>query len=141
MKSRYRRPTKPNCEVIAHGNGFLANVRTFAVSSSACRPINPGAMRPGDTIKLEIVPEQGGSLTVQLGIVRWMEGDTVEIRVVLMETDAQRTIDEVAWAGVRGELKLFHWFRKKLWGDGLYHLCLSFEPRPRAERASLSEAA
>jgi hypothetical protein len=141
MRSRNCRPATLNCEVIVHGNGFLANVKLFDMSYSGSQPIGPEALKPGDSIRLEIEPAQGGRLTVQRGLVRWTNGDIVGIKVLLMETDDQRTIDEVAWSYARGELALYRWFRRRLQGDTLSYLRLSFAPAREEAQVSRSEAA
>jgi len=137
----HRRPTNPNCEVVVHGNGFLATVEAFAVTGSMSDPVSLGSLKPGDRVRLEIVPEQGDSTTVQLGLVRWIDGTTVGAEVILMESDAQRSIDEVAWANVRGELSCFRWLRKTFRGDRLPFIQLTFAPEPGRARVRLPKAA
>jgi len=116
-------------------------VEAFAVSGSASDPVSPGSLKPGDRIRLEIVPDQGPPTTVQLGIVQWVDGSALGAQVIMMETDAQRTIDEVAWANVRGELSLFRWLRKTLRGNELSYIQLTFAPELRKAQVRLSEAA
>ena len=143
MKSQTSFPSPPfNCEVVVHGNGFLANVRTFDLSSSGCRPISPRALKPGDSIRLEIAPERGsGPLMVRLGVVQWIEGLTVEVKIVLMETDHRQKIDEVAWSSVRGEARIFHWLRKWLRRNDVHLIHLSYTPHLCEERAPQVAAA
>jgi hypothetical protein len=116
-------------------------VETFAVSGSASDPVSPGSLKPGDRIRLEIAPEQGALTTVQLGIVQWVDGSVLGAQVIMMETDAQRTIDEVAWANVRGELSLFRWLRKALRGSGLSYIQLTFAPELSKAQVRLSKVA
>jgi hypothetical protein len=111
------------------------------VLNSESRPVNHAALKPGDSVRLEIVPEQGGRLTVQRGLVRWINENTVGIKVLLMEAGDQRTIDEVAWSYAKGELALYRWFRKRLQGDTLSYLQLSFAPAQEEAQASQLEAA
>lgn len=141
MTPRQSNPVRANCEVVVHGNGFLAYVRTFASSSPDRQPIDPGTLRPGDTVRLEIMPEQGRTVTVQSGAVQWTEDGTLGVTVSMMETDDQRAIDEIAWANVPGELRLFRWLRKIFLGERLTSLQLSFDPESSQKSVRLRRVA
>lgn len=142
MKSDTYHPAHhADCEIGVHGNGFPAHVRTFKVSSFGFHPMSPGTLTPGDTIRLEIAPQQGDPLTVRLGVVRWIDGDTVDVEILLMDADDKLHIDEIAWASVRGEVRLFHWLRRSLWGEDVRHINLSYAPRAREDRARMLVAA
>lgn len=142
MATQYDPPShRLNCEIAVHGNGFLANVRTFRVSTSGCHQVGSETLKPGDAVRLEIAPEQGGRLTVQLGVVQWVDGDTVEVKITLMDMDEKQKLDEAAWSSVRGESKLFHWLRRSLSRENVQYINLSYVPRLCEESARLLVAA
>jgi hypothetical protein len=103
--------------------------------------MRPRTLKPGDTIRVEIVPTPGSPLTVRLGVVRWVEGETMDVEILLMDADDKQHIDEVAWASVRGEIKLFRWLRRKLWREDLRQITLSYTPRVCEEMARMLVAA
>lgn len=141
MSSGNRRGQGTNCEVHVHGNAFLANVRIFPASPSKSQPIGPEALRPGDSVRLEIASERGDRLAVQLGLVRWTTGDGVGIKVLLMEADDQRVIDEVAWSYARGEIAFLRWLRKRFLGNRLSQIQLLFIQGLQRQEMCVPEAA
>ena len=141
MTPRQSKPVHANCEVVVHGNGFLASVRVFAPSPSHRHPIDPGTLKPGDTVRLEIMPEQGRTVTVQHGAVQWTEDGTMGVNVLMMESDDQQAIDEIAWANVPGEFELFRWLRKVFLGETLTCLQLSFDAESRQKSVRLRRVA
>ena len=141
MTSQYHPPSPLNCDVVVHGNGFLANVRMFDVCPSGCRLITPQFLKPGDTIQLEIAPERGGPVTVRQAVVHWINGNEVGVNIVQIHPEDARKLDEVAWLSIKGELTLFHWLRRLLWGHTLRYVHLSYAPLSFGQSARLSEAA
>jgi len=141
MKPRYRPPTSNNCAVVVNGNGFLASVQTFDVSTPGCRQISLDALKSRDAVRLEIAPERGGSVTVQLGDVQWVDQGTVAVRIVKMDAEDKRRIDEIAWSSIKGEFRLLRWLRKLFWGQELRYVYLSFEPLSFENSTRLPKAA
>lgn len=141
MTSRYHPPSPLSCNVVVHGNGFLATVSMFDVPTSECNPISFATLEPGDTIRLEIAPVQGDSLTVRFGVVQWVYGNEVGVKIRLMEADEKRKLDEVARGRGRREARLARWLRQLLGGDAFHRVHLSYAPRVCEERVRLSAAA
>lgn len=141
MKSRTHSPKPLSCNVVVHGNRFLATVRMFDVSPSGCRPISSGTLKPGDTIRLKIAPVQGDSLMVRFGVVEWVDGNNTGVKIILMEADEKRKLDEVVWVSRRDEAILARWLRRLLGRDEFHRVFLTYAPRLCEESARLSEAA
>ena len=141
MTSRHHSPKPLSCHVVVHGNGFLATVRMCDVPASGCRPISFATLTRGDTIGLEIAPVRGDALTVRFGVVQWVYGNEIGVKIILMTADEKRKLDEVATVSGRREARLTRWLRRWLRGDAFHRVHLSYASRVREERARVSEAA
>ena len=141
MTSQHHPPSPLSCNVVVHGNHFLATVSMFGVSPSGCHPISSGTLKPGDTIRLKVAPVRGGPVTVRFGVVQWVDGNNMGVEIILMEAEERRKLDEVAGVSRRDEAKLARWLRRLLRGDEFHRVCLSYAPRLCEERTRLPEAA
>ena len=141
MKSRTHSPKPLSCNVVVHGNEFLATVNMFDVSPSGCHPISAGTLKPGDTIRLKITPVRGGPVTVRFAVVQWVERNEVGARIDLIYPEDERKLDEVARVSGRREARLARWLRRLLRGYEFHRVCLSYAPRLCEESAKFSQAA
>lgn len=141
MKFRNHPPSPLSCNVVVHGNEFLATVNMFDVSPSGCRPISSGALKPGNTIRLKIAPVRGGPVTIQLAVVQWVNRNEVGAGIVLIYPNDERKLDEVAWVSGKREARLARWLRRLFGGDEFHRVCLSYAPRLCEESAKFFQAA
>lgn len=126
------------CDLVIHGNGLFAHVR---VADSTGRLTSFHALKPDDLIRIEIALEQGGSATIRIGKVQWVERGTAAVRVIQMDEVDKRKLDEAAWLCVRGEFALFHWVRKLFRGSETEHVYISFPPLSDQNNIGLPKAA
>jgi hypothetical protein len=122
----------------------------FDTSTSGCRPVSFGTLKPGDTIRLKIAPIRSGPVTVRLAVVQWVAGSEVGVQIDLIDPEDERKLDEVTRSSGRRESFLARWQRRLLGWDEFHRefhrVHLSYAPRVWEERASekyarLSEAA
>ena len=141
MKCRYNSRTIVNCAVMVGKHGFLASARMFDVSHPGSPPVSPETLTPGTIVRLEIAPEGRSAVTVEQGLVRWVQEFDLEVTIIRMPEEEKKKIDMLIRSSAQSDASLLCWFWRFFRGDVGCPIYLSFEPIWFQEDARLLEAA
>ena len=138
--------TYVRCDVVVHGNGLFAKVRAFDPNGLFLPLVS---IRPGDFISAEIVTvfaepvtiRRNASVWLDLGEVLWIDDGTITVRIIRMSEEDQCTLDNSAWLCVKGETRLFHWFRTFFLGNVVRDVHISYSQISHHEEACVAQAA
>lgn len=90
MVNRYSSRVPVGCSVVFAGDGMVGEGRALDVSIPGCLLESPQTTRAGDYVQLRLfLPDNQPPLSVQLAVVRWVEGSRFGVEFIRSSSQDQ----------------------------------------------------
>lgn len=115
MKSRYSNRKRVECTLSIAADGLIGHGRLLDLSVPGCSVETGLHLKLGQSLRLKLLFSDGKSMSIPLGIVRWVDGWKAGIEFIRMsEEDQARLKMHVGFVDKR-RIQLSAWSERVMW--------------------------